>query len=174
MTLNEAIEKSKKYLASNSALESIERDPYWPKWDSPWWHMRLLQELNLAKEIPQITLLKMIEVLKGHYLPLFPTHTEEIACHCAVGSMDQVLFYAGIDVDSELPWMRPWMIRYQLPDGGLNCDERAYTKEKSKSYNLSPDGSWSWGSATEFDLFKAVSQEGLVCEPLTKQWNEIQ
>ena len=301
MTLIEAIEKSKAYLSSSAALESIERDPYWPKWDSPWWHMRLLQEMGLASEIPNTTVQKMVQVLKKHYLPIFPITAEEmpagtdpfrkIACHCAVGSMYQVLFYAGVDVDSELSWMRPWMIRYQLPDGGLNCDEQAYVKENPKSsivttincleaiffcrtkdlteieinflnkgaqyllkhrlfrkvsdgsiidttwleikfprfyeydflrgyyflkkwfqhtkqtlpsdlvteveslvakqispegivlkrynlfdnrsYNPLPDGSWVWGSASEFDLFKTVSQAGLICEPLTRQWNEI-
>lgn len=301
MNLNEAIEKSKSYLTSDLALESIERDPYWPKWDSPWWHMRLLQELGFATEIPQTTISKMVEVLKKHYLPIFPVREEEmpkgldpirkIACHCAVGSMYQVLFHSGIDVEMELPWLRPWLIRYQLPDGGLNCDERAYTKESPKSsivstincleaiffcrkkdltdeeesflnkgakyllrqklfrrvsdgqiidnnwleikfprfyeydflrgyyflakwseykgetlpselveevvslvssqlspdgivlkrynyfekrsYNPLPDGSWRWGVASEFDLFKIVSQSGLVCEQLTKQWNEV-
>lgn len=301
MSLIGAIEKSKNYLASAAALESLERDPYWPKWDSPWWHMRLLQELDLANEIPKKTVLKMVEVLRKHYLPIFPVRPEEmpdgldpfrkIACHCAVGSMYQVLFHAGVDIDSELPWMRPWMIRYQLPDGGLNCDEQVYTKPNPKSsivttincleaiffcrkkelseeeqsflhkgaqyllrqklfrrlsdgevirpdwleikfprfyeydffrgyyflakwsdyvgqalpvelvdevesliskqlspdgiilkrynlfdkrsYNPAPDGSWSWGTASEFDLLKTVSQNGLVCAPLTKQWEEV-
>lgn len=295
------IGKTKKYLDSDEALKSIERDPYWPKWDSPWWHMRLLHELGLASEIPKNALNKMVAVLKNHYLPIFPIHAHEIlsgtdpirkiACHCAVGSMYQVLFSAGIDVDSELPWMRPWIIRYQLPDGGLNCDEQAYTKENPKSsivttincleaiffcrkadltpeefiflekgaqyllkqrlfrkvsngevidpdwleikfprfyeydflrgyyflakwskfsnkklpvelieevellvgkqlspegitlkrynlvdkrsYNPFPDGSWRWGDASEFDLYKAVSKEGLACTPLTKQWDEV-
>lgn len=31
----EATEKTKLFLSSASALQSIERDPYWPKWDSP-------------------------------------------------------------------------------------------------------------------------------------------
>lgn len=301
MTITEAVEQSKKYLASNSALESIERDPYWPKWNSPWWHMRLMQEMGIASEIPKAALHKMVEVLKKHYLPIFPIKKDDIpegadpvrkiACHCAVGSMYQVLFYAGVDIDVELSWMRAWMIRYQLPDGGLNCDEQAYLKANPKSsivttincleaiffcrktlltqeeeafldkgaqyllqhklfrkisdgnvidpnwleirfprfyeydflrgyyfitkwfqhtkqeiplelvtevsqlvakqlspkglvlkkynlfdrrsYNPSGNGAWSWGVATEFDLFKTVSQEGLICEPLTKQWNEV-
>jgi predicted acetyltransferase len=301
MNLQEAINSSKQYLSSDLAIEIIERDPYWPKWNSPWWHMRLLQEMNLAKEIPKIAIDKMVDVLKKHYLPIFPIHKEElpdgtdpfrkIACHCAVGSMYQVLFYSGVDIDFELPWMRPWMLRYQLPDGGLNCDEQAYTKpipkssivttlncleaiffcrnrnltdeelkflksgadyllahqlfrKKSdgqvidkdwleirfprfyeydffrgyyflvkwsefcgrilpsklvdevsvlvsrqisqdgiflkrynlfdkRSYNPMPDGSWEWGIASEFDLFKTVSQNGLVCESLTHQWKEI-
>jgi len=299
--LNTAIEKSKAYLASDVALSSIEQDPYWPKWNSPWWHMSLFFEMGLAKEIPERAISKMVEVLKNHYLPIFPIKEEEvpegtdpcrkIACLCAVGNMYQVLFSAGVDVDVELPWMRPWFLRYQLPDGGLNCDEKVYTKPIPKSsivttlscleavlfcrkhelspeetifldrgasyllrqklfrkvstgevidkdwlevrfprfyeydflrgfyflakwrevsgvsipdelvdavenliipqmteqgiklkrynifdkrsYNPGIDGSWTWGQSSEFDLMKAVSFEGGICVPLTKNWDEV-
>ncbi|OIO00130.1 MAG: hypothetical protein COX65_04260 [Elusimicrobia bacterium CG_4_10_14_0_2_um_filter_56_8] len=140
---SEAAGLSKLYLASREALQSIERDPYWPKWDSPWWHMLLLHELGLGKEIPQAAVKKMTRVLRGRYLPVFPVRESElpcgtdpyrgIACHCAVGSSYQVLWGCGVDVDRELPWMRPWFLRYQLPDGGLNCDEAVYTKPSPKS-----------------------------------------
>lgn len=140
---NKAIEKSKSYLSLDDALCSIARDPYWPKWDSPWWHMCLLNELDLAKEIPQAAVAKMVQILKTHYLPIFPVKENEIptgtdpyrqiACLCAVGNMYQVLFNAGVDVDQELPWMRKWFLQYQLPDGGLNCDEKSYTKTNPKS-----------------------------------------
>ncbi|WP_413289222.1 SH3 domain-containing protein [Bdellovibrio sp. HCB337] len=137
------IEKSHLYLSSEEALQSIQRDPYWPKWDSPWWHMSLLNEMGLAKEIPRAIVLGMVQVLKSHYLPVFPIKEEDvpqgtdpyrkIACLCAVGNMYQVLFNAGADVDQELPWMREWFFRYQLPDGGLNCDEKVYTNPAPKS-----------------------------------------
>jgi hypothetical protein len=143
MLLTEALKKSQLYLSSKEALRSIECDPYWPKWDSPWWHMSLLYEMNLAKEIPAAVVLKMVQTLKSHYLPVFPISEDEIphgtdpyrkiACLCAVGNMYQILFNAGVDVDRELPWMRDWFLRYQLPDGGLNCDEKAYTKPVPKS-----------------------------------------
>lgn len=131
------------YLSSDAALQSIGRDPYWPKWNSPWWHMSLLSELGMAEKIPKNSLEKMVRVLKTHYLPVFPIKAEEmppntdpyrqIACLCAVGNMYQVLFNAGVDVDKELPWMREWFLQYQLPDGGLNCDEKVYTKPTPKS-----------------------------------------
>ncbi len=137
------INKSLNYIASPSAIENITRDPYWPKWNSPWWHMSLLNEMGLATEIPKSTITQMVQTLKTHYLPLYPIKPEDIpagtdlyrksACFCAVGSMYQVLFNAGVDVDQELPWMRQWFFRYQLPDGGLNCDEQAYTKANPKS-----------------------------------------
>lgn len=143
MIPQQEIESCKAYLSSAEALQSIERDPYWPKWDSPWWHMSLLSEMGLAQEIPKAAVAKMVQVLKSHYLPVFPIKAEEvpqgidpvrkIACLCAVGNMYQVLFNAGVEVDRELPWMREWFFRYQLPDGGLNCDEAVYTKPVPKS-----------------------------------------
>lgn len=143
MSLEKMIQKTLLYLASPEALDSIEQDPYWPKWNSPWWHMSLLHELELAKKIPQVTLNKMVAKLKKHYLPFFPTKENElpgsidpyrqIACLCAVGNMYKILFHAGIDVDAELPWMREWFFHYQLPDGGWNCDEAAYAKLQPKS-----------------------------------------
>ncbi|MBK8202647.1 MAG: hypothetical protein IPK68_10140 [Bdellovibrionales bacterium] len=143
LSLEDSISKTLLYLSSGNALESIERDPYWPKWDSPWWHMCLLNEMDLAKEIPAASISKMVQVLKIHYLPVFPIKEEEvptgtdpyrkIACLCAVGNMYQILFNTGVDVDQELPWMREWFLRYQLPDGGLNCDEKVYTKPVPKS-----------------------------------------
>ena len=142
-TVTDSIKKSQSYLSSPAALQSIERDPYWPKWDSPWWHMALLHEMDLAKEIPAAAVSKMVEALKSHYLPVFPINEDEvpqgtdpyrrIACLCAVGNMYQVIFACGVDVDRELPWMREWFLRYQLPDGGLNCDEKVYTKPTPKS-----------------------------------------
>jgi hypothetical protein len=43
--------------------------------------------------------------------------------------MAQVLTACGADVDRELPWVKPWFERYQMQDGGLNCDELAYRVE---------------------------------------------
>jgi hypothetical protein len=31
-----------------------------------------------------------------------------------------------VNVDRELPWVAPWFPRYQMSDGGLNCDATAY------------------------------------------------
>jgi hypothetical protein len=139
----QAINKSLTYLSSREAYASIQRDPYWPKWDSPWWHMCLLHELGLSDQIPKSIVNTMVDKLKNHYLPIFPIHASEIpagtdpyrhiACHCAVGNMYQVLFACKVDVDHQLPWMRDWILKYQLPDGGLNCDESAYTKPHPKS-----------------------------------------
>ena len=60
-----------------------------------------------------------------------------IICHCALGTMIQVLEGCGHDVDQELPWAREWILRYQLPDGGLNCDEEAYVRPTPRSSMVS-------------------------------------
>ena len=137
------LKNSIEYLSSPEALASIQRDPYWPKWDTPWWHMLLMHELGESDQIPQLAIDKMISVIQSHYLKTFPLTIEEIpegtdprrqiACHCALGSIYQVLFARDPHIDQKLPWIRPWFLKYQMGDGGLNCDEAAYTKSPSKS-----------------------------------------
>lgn len=139
----ELIEASIDFLGSDSALESLRLDPYWPKWNSPWWQMLLLFEMNMAGRIPALAIEMMCELLDTHYLKFFPFKEEQIpagkdpyrhiACHCALGTISQVLTAAGVNVDKRLPWVRPWFIKYQMQDGGLNCDEAAYSKAAGKS-----------------------------------------
>jgi hypothetical protein len=131
----EGIDASVAHLGSDAALASLAADPYWPKWDSPWWHMLLLFELGEARRIPERAVRAMVASLGALPLHTFPFRSEEwpagmhvrqVLCHCEVGSIDQVLAACGVDVDVELPWIRPWFARYQMRDGGLNCDETAY------------------------------------------------
>jgi len=131
------------YLASAKARESIALDPYWPKWNSPWWHMTLLFELDRADAIPPAAAEAMFSSIQSKHLRFFPTVREPLppgrdphrdaACHCALGNMYQTLGACGIDLDARAPWMRAWFLRYQLPDGGLNCDDRAYEKGTASS-----------------------------------------
>lgn len=137
------INQSLEYLSSAEAIESIEIDAYWPKWDGPWWQMMLLHEMGLTDQIPEQAVEKIIDALDSRLLKFFPFTEEEIppgvdpirgvGCHCQLGTMYQLLTKYGIDVDERLPWIRPWFLRYQLNDGGLNCDEAAYTKNSPKS-----------------------------------------
>jgi hypothetical protein len=139
----EAVDETVAYLASRATAASIAADPYWPKWDSPWWRMTLLWELGLARLIPPPVVEIMVDAIDTHYLRLFPVREEElppgcdphrqVLCHCAAGTMMQVLYACGVDLDVRLPWMRPWLHQYQLPDGGLNCDEAAYVKSLKSS-----------------------------------------
>ena len=131
------------YLASAKARASLARDPYWPKWDSPWWHMTLLFELDRADAIPPEAAEAMLAAIESRYLRFFPNAREPLppgkdqvrdaACHCGLATMHQVLEACGLDLESRAPWIRAWLLRYQLPDGGLNCDARAYGKAGASS-----------------------------------------
>ena len=124
-------EASVRYLSSDEALKSLDRNLYWPKWDSPWWHMSLVHELGKTKRIPQEIITKMIEKLNDMPQKIFPVRgegstTDPYACHCMIGNMFQILWAWGVDIDDELPWMRPFLLKYQMSDGGLSCDHQAY------------------------------------------------
>ena len=134
--LEKAFIESVTYLNSDQAIKSIELDPYWPKWDSPWWHMSLLYEMGYASYIPDHIIQLILDMMNSHYLKFFPIHEHElpvginpytrIPCHCQLGNMYQILRSKRPDVDDVLPWIRPWFLKYQLPDGGLNCEDDAY------------------------------------------------
>jgi hypothetical protein len=143
VTLEEGVAESVAYLDSARAERDIARDPYWPKWDSPWWHMVLLHELGLAERIPRRAAAHMARAIDRHFLHEFPFRLEQvpagldpfrhIVCHCALGTMFRVLHDCGVDVDREIGWARSWFLRYQLADGGLNCDEGAYLRSPPRS-----------------------------------------
>jgi hypothetical protein len=136
--LDAGIAYSVGFLGSDAAVRSIAADTYWPKWHSPWWHMLLLHELGEARRIPDRAVTKMVDGLNALPIKIFPIRPEDapgcnrwhdISCHCALGSIYQVLTACGVDVDAALPWIKPWFLRYQMADGGLNCDEAAYLVE---------------------------------------------
>lgn len=141
--IESAVQSTVDYLSSPEAAASLDRDPYWPKWDSPWWRMLLLHEMGLADRIPRAAVDKLAEAVSRHFIQFFPLKESEIPagahpmrhipCHCALGSLYQILTACNVDVDTAMPWIRPWFLKYQLPDGGLNCDERAYSKPTPKS-----------------------------------------
>jgi hypothetical protein len=132
--VTEGIAASVTYLASDAALRSVEVDPYWPKWDSPWWHVLLLHELGETARIPRRITDALAAGIDGllHVMPIEPTELvgidphRDLACHCALGTMVPILAACGVPVDRALPWVKPWFARYQMTDGGLNCDETAY------------------------------------------------
>ncbi len=130
-------------LRGPETITGLARDPYWPKWDSPWWWLTLLMELGEVRRIPREAIVAFATALRGHYLPHFPVHAHEVppgvdtyrhvACHCALGTAYRVLAAWGAPVDLLLPGARAWYVRYQLEDGGLNCDEGAYTRPVRRS-----------------------------------------
>ena len=134
--IERAIASSVEYLGSDAAQRSLDADTYWPKWNSPWWHMMLLWELGEERRIPERAVAKLVESLSALRVKIFPIHPHEvpdgadpyrdIQCHCAIGNVHQLLTACGVDVDRALPWIAAWLVSYQMADGGLNCDSDAY------------------------------------------------
>jgi|HubBroStandDraft_6_1064221.scaffolds.fasta_scaffold03232_6 hypothetical protein len=123
-----AVAQSLAYLRSDAARASIARDPYWPKWDSPWWHVLALREAGQPEVVPREVLVELVEAATRHYLPFFPRPPEvlppgknartDVICFCALGSL-----LCAADGVATIPWADDFIVRYQLPDGGWNCDE---------------------------------------------------
>ena len=108
--LARAIASSVEYLGSDAAQRSLDTDAYWPKWNSPWWHMLLLWELGEERRIPERAVSKLVESLSALRVKIFPIHPHEvpdgadpyrdIQCHCAIGNVHQLL--AGVRPREEL------------------------------------------------------------------------
>lgn len=133
------IENSLAYLNSPAALASVAIDPYWPKWDTPWWHVLALHEMGESRRLPGAIVEALIRALNAYPVKNFPFREEDlppgvnpycqIACHCQIGNIYQALSAAGADLDKEAPWLRRRLLSYQMADGGLTCDNEAYLVE---------------------------------------------
>lgn len=131
-----AIDEAVAYLGSDAALETIVADPYWPKWDGPWWQALALWEVGEGSQIPGATmhaLLERVDLLPLHEFPTelasLPPHIDwyrDSMCHCGLGSLMQMAASTGLSVPAALPWTATWFPRYQMSDGGLTCDNDAY------------------------------------------------
>ncbi len=116
-------------------------DPYWPKWDGPWWQMLLLTEMGIP--VPESHVKTLLNHMQQKYLPFFPLREAElpencdpyrdILCFCALGSVLKLSIKTGIDPFHTLPWTNSWFEDYLLPDGGYNCDEQAYLRTTPRS-----------------------------------------
>jgi hypothetical protein len=138
-----ALEETIRYLHSQNAHARILLDPYWPKWDSPWWRMTLLWEMGMADLIPRDLARSLGDAVNTHYLHFFPIRENDlpagkdpyrhIICHCAAGTILQVINAVDPSYITPMQWLRDYLLLYQLPDGGLNCDESVYTNDAPKS-----------------------------------------
>src|SRR5688572_11451825 len=96
------------------SLAPLLKDPYWPKWDNPWWDMDLLWEMGRAKEIRPQACEAMLASIRRHLKPDFLSWepngpvdlSRDVLCHCGWGTIYQVLRAAGVDVEKELPQVR--------------------------------------------------------------------
>jgi hypothetical protein len=142
-----AIQESIDFLASDEGVLRLERDPYWPKWDSPWWRLTALLEIGATDRVSAGPVEGLIRSATARWIHHFPRTEEElpdgvdpyhnIACFCAIGTFDQLLHAYGRDTDRCVPWLRGWYQRYQLPDGGYNCDDSAYRRPRPRSSMVS-------------------------------------
>lgn len=118
-------------------------DPYWPKWDHLWWKLTFLLETGQIQQLSPGVCERFADLVGGHYLPFFPLLESElppgtdpyrqILCHCALGTAMQILQAGQLDPWERWPWLGEWLSRYQLPDGGYNCDEAVYTHSQRSS-----------------------------------------
>ncbi|MDD2998525.1 MAG: hypothetical protein PHV05_05640, partial [Candidatus Riflebacteria bacterium] len=124
-------------IESEKALLMIERDVYWPKWDSPWWYILLLEETSRLEEVPVALFKELLTCADRQFLKVFPVNKSDTAgqingvtdvmCFCFLGSLMRISAKLEFDIFAYLPWAKEWINRYQLPDGGYNCDEVAYS-----------------------------------------------
>ena len=114
------------------------------KWNGPWWHMAALCEMGTSGHIPESAHIKALNLLKHGAWPRFVLEPADApqtdsdrarmdCCHCELGVFYMTLASCGCDVDAELPWIREWFLRHQLPDGGLNCSPSAYRGSRKSS-----------------------------------------
>jgi hypothetical protein len=93
--------------------------------------------MGQTRRIPARMIERFIGTMNDLPVKIFPIHAHEMPaegcrdspCHCQLGNVYQVLAAWGVDVDVEIPWIRPWFLKYQMADGGLNCDSSAYLVE---------------------------------------------
>jgi len=138
------LDELREVIESEKALQMIERDVYWPKWDSPWWYMLLLEETSRISEIPVAVFKELLTCADRQFLKIFPVREEdvdgpvnghtEVMCFCFFGGLMKLASKLEFDVFAHLPWAKDWVHRYQLPDGGFNCDESVYTGSGKSSF----------------------------------------
>jgi hypothetical protein len=133
------IDETIAYLESAQAIATVEQDPYWPKWNNPWWQALLLEELGLPHEIPDSFIEQYAENVDRHFLHFFPFTEEQIppgsdptrhiACHCYLGSLHRHL-QATKTFDSDL----------KLADGRILAGRMAVARTiPSDSFDAAPD-----------------------------------
>ncbi len=114
------------------------------KWNGPWWHMAALFETGESGRIPESAVTRALRLLKDGAWPRFvikpddgpqcgSDRTKMDCCHCELAVFYMILASCGCNVDAELPWIRGWFLRHQLPDGGLNCSPDAYRGSRKSS-----------------------------------------
>lgn len=143
-TIRLAIKESIRFLESTSQWETAHGEHTRRKWDGAWWHMSVLYEMGEVRQIPESVIAKAKHVLETQVWQTFVisvddqpiSETDKMkmdCCHCELAVFYKILMGYGCDLDRELPWIREWLLKHQLPDGGLNCEPDAYTYSRKSS-----------------------------------------
>lgn len=143
-TVSDAIEASVSFLEKTAQFEPEHDEDSRNKWDGAWWHMAALYEIGEVRRIPETAILQAKRVLQTRVWPVFvikasdaPVRKEDQdrwdCCHCELAVFYQILSAYGCDLDTDMPWIREWLLKHQLPDGGLNCDPEAYLHSRKSS-----------------------------------------
>jgi hypothetical protein len=137
------LDEIKEILADDQAKMMIERDVYWPKWDSPWWYFQLLEETERLEDVPVETFKELLMVADRQFIHYFPVEDDEfpenlnpyteIMDFCSLGSLMRLSARLDFDPFAWLPWAKKWINKYQLTDGGYNCDETAHSGSRKSS-----------------------------------------
>ncbi|TVX93322.1 hypothetical protein [Paenibacillus agilis] len=143
-TISLAIEESIKFLEFAPNFTKDHGEYTRRKWDGAWWRMAALYEMGEVSRIPKSAILRAKNLLKDQVWPIFIISADDHpisksdkmkldCCHCELAVFYMILMAYGCDLDKELPWIREWILKHQLPDGGLNCDSEAYTHSRKSS-----------------------------------------
>jgi hypothetical protein len=106
--------------------------------------MSLLVEMGLAHRIPGSVVESALQLIAGGTWPVFIRQASDLpqteedktkmdCCHCELAVFYMTLSACGCDLETAAPWIRRWFLEHQLPDGGLNCDPRAYSGSMKSS-----------------------------------------
>ncbi|MFF3922190.1 hypothetical protein [Paenibacillus lactis] len=143
-TVRLAIEESIRFLESTSQWVTAHGEHTRQKWDGAWWHMSVLYEMGEVSQIPESVIAKAKHLLETQVWQTFvisiddqpTTESDKMkmdCCHCELAVFYKILMAYGYDLDGELPWIREWFLKHQLPDGGLNCEPEAYMRSRKSS-----------------------------------------
>lgn len=143
-TVRLAIEESIQFLESTSQWVTAHGEHTREKWDGAWWHMSVLYEMGEVSQIPESVIAKAKHLLETQVWQTFvisvddqpTTESDKMkldCCHCELAVFYKILMAYGYDLDRDLPWIREWLLKHQLPDGGLNCEPEAYTGSRKSS-----------------------------------------
>ncbi|GIO99671.1 hypothetical protein J14TS5_47570 [Paenibacillus lautus] len=138
------VEESIRFLESTLQWVTAHGEHTRQKWDGAWWHMSVLYEMGEVSQIPESVIVKAKHLLETQVWQTFvisvddqpTTESDKMkmdCCHCELAVFYKILMAYGCDLDRELPWIREWLLKHQLPDGGLNCEPEAYTGSRKSS-----------------------------------------